>query len=123
MTFGEYLKQLRESRALNQSDLAASINVSTVYICDIEKNRRNPPDIEKLRVWIRQLALSPKETAMFYDLAGVARGTPAPDVMEYLCNTPQAIASIRLIMSQGKEYTWNNLPKMEIYYVQIINVD
>ena len=110
MTFGEYLKQLRESRGLNQADLAASINVSTVYICDIEKTRRNPPSIDKLRIWIRQLDLSPKEKTMFYDLAGVARGIPAPDVMEYLCNTPQAITAIRQIMSQGKEFDWNNVP-------------
>ena len=43
MTFGVYLRQLREEKALRQSDLAEAIGVSAVYVCDIEKDRRYPP--------------------------------------------------------------------------------
>ena len=42
MNFGSFLRELREKRKLRQEDLAKAINVSTVYICDIEKGRRNP---------------------------------------------------------------------------------
>ena len=55
MTFGAYLRNLRESRNLRQADLATDIGVSTVYVCDIERDRRYPPDIQKLRVWVTRM--------------------------------------------------------------------
>lgn len=110
MRFGNYLKLLREEKGLNQADLAKSINVSTVYICDIEKSRRNPPSIEKLQIWVKQLGLSADESARLYDLAGKARGSLAPDILEYLSNNQAANDAIRRIMGQKAEYNWNIIP-------------
>lgn len=110
MKFGDYLKRLREEKGLNQADLAESINVSTVYICDIEKSRRNPPAIEKLRIWVKQLGLSAAESACLYDLAGEARCSLAPDILEYLYNNQAANDAIRRIMGQSREYDWNIIP-------------
>lgn len=110
MTFGDYLRQLREKKALRQADLAKIIKVSTVYICDIEKGRRNPPDFEKLRIWVGQMELSPDEISCLYDLAGAARNSVAPDILEYLDLNPAATAAIRRIMGQQKEYDWDRIP-------------
>lgn len=110
MNFGGRLRQLRESRHLNQSDLADSIGVSTVYVCDIEKNRRYPPDADKLRKWAHQMALSPEEEAELFDLAGQSRGVPGADIIEYLLGTPTACAAIRRIIRQKQEFNWNTIP-------------
>lgn len=110
MTFGSYLRGLREVRHLRQVDLANKIGVSTVYVCDIEKGRRYPPDMDKLRIWVMQMSLSPEETAHFYDLAGEARSSAPPDIMEYLDLNPAARKAIRRIMGQRKEYNWDTIP-------------
>ena len=109
MNFGSFLRELREKRKLRQEDLAKAINVSTVYICDIEKGRRNPPDVEKLRVWEKQLGLSDKETACFYDMAGQERKEMAPDIVEYMAKHPEAREAIRRIMADPHEYDWKSV--------------
>ena len=109
MNFGSFLRELRERRKLRQEDLAKAINVSTVYICDIEKGRRNPPDVEKLRVWEKQLGLSDKETACFYDMAGQERKEMAPDIVEYMSKHPEARDAIRRIMADPHEYDWKSV--------------
>lgn len=109
MNFGSFLRKLREDRQLRQEDLARVINVSTVYICDIEKGRRNPPDIEKLRTWEKQLELSDKDKARFYDMAGQERKEMPPDIVEYMSNHPEARAAIRRIMAAPCEYDWESI--------------
>ena len=109
MNFGSYLRQLREKRKLRQEDLAKAINVSTVYICDIEKGRRNPPDIEKLKVWEKLLGLTEKEMACFYDMVGQERKEMPPDIVEYMIKHPEARNAIRRIMADSREYDWNSV--------------
>lgn len=109
MNFGSFLRELREKRKLRQEDLAKSINVSTVYICDIEKGRRNPPDVDKLRTWEKQLGLLDNEAAKFYDLAGQERKELPPDVVEYMIKHPEASAAIRRIMTASSEYDWKSV--------------
>ena len=109
MMFGAYLRELREKRMLRQEDLAKMIGVSAVYICDIEKGRRYPPDLEKLRIWERQLGLSAREVAKFYDMAGQARNEVAPDIIEYMSKHPKARDAIRRIMAETGEYDWETI--------------
>lgn len=109
MKFGTFLRGIREKRKLRQEDLANAINVTTVYVCDIEKGRRNPPDISKLKVWENQLKLSDKEKARFYDMAGQERQEMPPDIVEYMVRHPEAREAIRRIMSAPKEYDWKSV--------------
>ncbi len=102
MTFGSLLRQLREEKRLRQADLANTIGVSTVYVCDIEKDRRNPPSYRKLQQIAGKLELTEEETAELYDLAGQARGEVAPDIIEYLVANPVAQATIRQTMLREK---------------------
>lgn len=102
MTFGSLLRQLREEKRLRQADLANAMGVSTVYICDIEKDRRNPPDYKKLQQIAGKLELTEEKTAELFDLAGQARGEVAPDIIEYLVANPVAQATIRQTMLREK---------------------
>ena len=98
MTFGSLLRQLREEKKLRQADIADAIGVSTVYICDIEKDRRNPPSYKKLQLIAGKLELTEEKTAELLDLAGRARGEVAPDIIAYLVANPAVQASIRQTM-------------------------
>ena len=109
MKFGNYLRELREKKKLRQEDLANAVNVSTVYICDIEKGRRNPPDMKKLRIWESQLELSNKEKTRFYDMVGQDRNEIPPDIMEYISTHPEAKKAIRRIMADNREYDWRSV--------------
>jgi transcriptional regulator with XRE-family HTH domain len=109
MNFGSFLRELREKKKLRQEDLAKAINVSTVYICDIEKGRRNPPDVEKLRIWESQLGLTDQDKARFYDMAGAERKEMPPDIVEYMLKHPEARAAIRRIMAEPCEYDWKSV--------------
>ncbi len=109
MNFGSFLRELREKKKLRQEDLAKAINVSIVYVCDIEKGRRNPPDVEKLRVWESRLGLTDEEKARFYDMAGTERKEMPPDIVEYMLQHPEARAAIRRIMAEPCEYDWKSV--------------
>ena len=98
MTFGSLLRQLREEKRLRQADIANAIGVSTVYICDIEKDRRNPPSYKKLQLIAGKLELTEEKTAELFDMAGRARGEVAPDIIAYLVANPAAQVSIRQAM-------------------------
>ena len=113
MTFGSYLREMRELKKLRQADLAEEIGVSTVYVCDIERDRRYPPELDKLRVWILQLGLSADEEAKLFDLAGDARETTPPDIAAYLDRNSDAKNAIRRIMGQQTDYNWDNIPKKQ----------
>lgn len=103
MTFGSLLRQLREEKKLRQVDIANVIGVTTVYICDIEKDRRNPPDYKKLQQIAVKLDLSDEKTAELFDLAGQARGEIAPDILEYLVANPTLQVAIRHSMMSRKK--------------------
>lgn len=98
MTFGSLLRQLREEKRLRQADVANTIGVSTVYICDIEKDRRNPPSYKKLQQIAKKLELTEEKTTELFDLAGQARGEVAPDIIAYLVANPAVQTSIRQAM-------------------------
>ena len=111
MRFGCYLRRLREARGLRQSDIASMIGVSSVYVCDIEKSKRNPLDIEKIRILSQEMTLTEKELEKLYDLAGDERGAIAPDIIDYLNRNPDAKKAIRRIVGQGIDYNWNTVPE------------
>lgn len=102
MTFGSLLRQLREEKNLRQADVANAIGVSIVYICDIEKDRRNPPSYRKLQKIAGKLELTEEKASELFDLAGQARGEVAPDIIEYLIANPAVQASIRQTMQREK---------------------
>lgn len=109
MEFGCFLRELRSKRNLRQEDLARSIDVTSVYVCDIEKGRRNPPDVAKLKIWEKLLRLTGVEKERFYDLAGQERQEMPADIVEYMSQHPEARNAIRRIMANPSEYDWNSV--------------
>lgn len=48
MSFGTYIKNLRKSLELRQSDIAAEVGIEASYLSKIEKDRVSPPSEDVL---------------------------------------------------------------------------
>ena len=61
MTFGERLKELRESQGISQSELARRIGVSRSTICNYENGRREKPSTPVVYTIAEALNATPKD--------------------------------------------------------------
>ena len=48
LTFGEFLQRKREEKQITLRKMAEMLHVSAHYLSEIEKGRRNPPEMDKL---------------------------------------------------------------------------
>ena len=93
--FGEFLQKKREEKKITLRKMAAMMNMSAPYLSDIEKGRRNPPEIEKLERISELLNLTPEEKSLMLDLAGRMRKSVAPDLPEYIMKRDYVSAALR----------------------------
>lgn len=93
--FGDFLSQKRKEKGLTLRSIADKINLSASYISDIEKGRRNPPEINLLENLAEILSLTDEEKILFFDMAGEARNEISPDLPEYIMDTPIARTALR----------------------------
>lgn len=94
MTFGEFLIKKRLEQEMSARQLAAALDFSPVYICDIEKGRKPVPD-EILEQLPRLLHLTESETDEMYDLAAKSRNTVSADLPEYIMEKDIVRAALR----------------------------
>ena len=95
LSFGSYIRAKRLEKHVPALDLAREIGISNPYWCDIEKNRRNPPDIDKLEKLANLLELTPEEKGQMMDLAGEYREQAAPDLNAWILATPGLSTALR----------------------------
>lgn len=93
--FGEFLQKKREEKKITLRKMAEMIGVSAPYLSDIEKGRRNPPEMEKLEMISRILLLSDDDKSTMLDLAGKMRNSVAPDLPEYIMDRDYVAAALR----------------------------
>lgn len=94
--FGKYLRRKRLERDLSLKDLAGAIGVSSVYLCDVEKGRRNSFDFERLEIIAKELKMGKEEKNELMDLAGSQRGEIAPDVSKYILENEPVRKALRV---------------------------
>lgn len=113
-TLGEFLIAARRRRDMSARQLAIALDISPVYMCDFEKNRKPVTDeiLEKLR---RVLFLSEAEAERMYDLAAVAKNTVSADLPEYIMENQL----VRTALRTAKK---NNIPdeKWERFIAQMV---
>ena len=82
-TLGEFIIAARKKRELSARQLAQLLDISPVYVCDFEKDRRPVPDeiLGKMRL---VFLLSEEETGRMYDLAAIAKNTVSADLPKYI---------------------------------------
>lgn len=95
MSFGDFLQEKRKESELTLRALAEKLGWSAPYLTDIEKGRRNPPDLEKLNMLSDIFNLSEDEKKEMMELAGKKRDTIAPDLPEYIMERDYVAAALR----------------------------
>lgn len=93
-TFGEFIAQKRKDREMSLRQMAEKINVSAVFISDMEKGRRYP-SVELLKKIAEVLRLNQEETDLLYDLSSDERNQIPADLPEYIMDVPMAKVALR----------------------------
>ena len=88
--------------------MADMLGVSPAFLTDVEKDRRNPFDMEKLIQLAELLGLTSDENSQMLDLAGKKRNAVAPDLPEYIMERDYVSAALRTArdLDAGEE-EWN----------------
>ena len=79
MRFGDFIRKIRvnDSRELRQADVAEMLGISLSLYSDIENNRRNPFDHDKMEIFSECFNLTENDKIRMYDLASrVKHGIP-----------------------------------------------
>lgn len=106
--FGDFLAQKRTERRITVRDMAKRLGVSAPYLTDVEKDRRNPPELDRLNEIADILCLTPEERNLMFDLAGRKRDTVAPDLPDYIMDNDFVSAALRTARDLGAgEEEWN----------------
>ena len=105
--FGEFISKKRVEQKLTLRKMADLLGVSAPFLTDVEKDRRNPFDMEKLTQLAKILNLSKEENEQMLDLAGKKRNA-APDLPEYIMERDYVSAALRTArdLDAGEE-EWN----------------
>lgn len=94
-TFGEFLQRKREEKLITLRKMADLLGFSAPFLSDVEKGRRNPPELSKLEQISEILGLTTEDERTMYDLAGKKRESVAPDLPEYIMNRDYVAAALR----------------------------
>lgn len=95
LNFGDFLQKKRTERQITLRKMAEMIGITAPYLTDIEKDRRNPPEMEKLETISKILFLSDEEKTTMFDLAGKRRNSVAPDLPDYIMERDYVSAALR----------------------------
>ncbi|MDR2908977.1 MAG: helix-turn-helix domain-containing protein [Oscillospiraceae bacterium] len=101
MTFGKFIADRRKDLGMIYRDIAEPLGVSVVYVCDVEKGRRNAFEKEKLGILASLLGLTEEEKARMYDLAGEQRQEVSPDLPEYIMGNDHVRFALRAARDLG----------------------
>ena len=98
MTFGEYLQQKRLDKEITLRGFAKLVDISPVYLCDLEKGRKAAPSMEVMQKMVSKLALNKEESERFYDLAALEQTAKNPipkDLNAFLKDNRVIVSALR----------------------------
>lgn len=93
--FGEFLQRKREERKITLRKMAEQLSFSAPFLSDVEKDRRNPPELNKLEQIANILGLDSEEKQTMFNLAGKKRESVAPDLPDYIMQRDYVAAALR----------------------------
>lgn len=100
-TFSGYITAMRKRSGITLREMAARLDISPAYYCDVEKGRRHPLSFHKLEQFGQIAGMERQEVERMLDLAGAARGTIAPDIADYIAEHEGAVKTLRLARNLG----------------------
>jgi len=93
--FGESIKIRRKEQGISLRKMAELVSFSPAYWSDIEKGRRNPPNINKILEIANILKLPSPEIDELIDLAAEDRDEIPMDLPDYIKDCDLAKAALR----------------------------
>ena len=96
--FGSFIRELRIKNQFGQRELANKIGIAASYLNDIEKEKRTAP---KPLVIKKLSSLLKVNINYLYDLAGISKGSVAPDIGEFIENNPGIVSLLRSIKNNN----------------------
>lgn len=95
-TFGSFVREKRQSIGLSLRTLAAKLDLSPVYLSNIENDRRPAPTRAYLERLEQELHLSKVETEQMLDLAAKSQNNRvSADLPDYIMNREIVRAALR----------------------------
>ena len=101
VSFGDFIARKREEREITLREMASMMGVSAPFVSDVEKDRRNPYDLERLDKLANILELNSEDKDLMFDLAGRKRNTVAPDLPGYIMERDYVGAALRTARDLG----------------------
>ena len=83
--FGEFLQKKREEKKVTLRKMADMLGFSAPFLSDVEKDRRNPPEKDKLDMIVNILGLSEEEKDLMFNL----------DLPEYIMERDYVSSALR----------------------------
>ncbi len=93
--FGEFVSSMRKDRKITVRGLAELLGISAPFLTDVEKDRRNPFDEEKLEKLAQIFNLSREEKDTMYNLVGQKRDILPPDYKDYVIKRDYVSTALR----------------------------
>ena len=86
ITFGEFIKGKRQDKGISLRKFAEQLNISPVYLCNMEKDRNPAPKDNVLSRMAQMLVLNDEDIRILYDLAAKSKSNPtvSKDLPEYI---------------------------------------
>lgn len=106
--FGEFLNEKRVEKKITLRKMADMLGISAPFLTEVEKDQRNPFDLEKLIRLASILELSKEDNELMLNLAGRKRNAVAPDLPEYIMERDYVSSALRTARDLGAgEEEWN----------------
>ena len=119
VTFGSYIRALRETNNISLRTLAETLQISAAYLSEIERGTRCAPVIATGLPKKMMEELGIEEDAgdtqyhRYCDLAGESRGYSYEEINRYLATQPVLRQVIRLAEQTGKDDAfWHEVIKL-----------
>lgn len=109
--FGKFITGKRKSLGMTLRGMASELGIAPAYLSDIEKGRRYPPDMDKLKQMAEILKLTEDEKHTMFDLAGEGKNTIAPDLPDYIMSSKKVRVALRKAREVATEQDWEEFVK------------
>jgi len=93
--FGAFVATKRKDKEISLRKMAELLDISPAYWSDIEKGRRNPPNLSKIEEIAKLLGLSQEEKEKMIDLASEDRDEIPMDLPDYIKDSDLARIALR----------------------------
>ena len=93
--FGDFISRKRIEKKITIRKMADMLGVSAPFLTDVEKDRRNPFDIEQAESTRSYSGTDKRRKNEMLNLAGKKRKAVAPDLPEYIMQRDYVSAALR----------------------------